>query len=114
VTSRSQSRAVSARRHARADRRLHPPRSRRLVTDAAAPERERLPLEHFEAEEQTHLLPKLSERYGVPTWSEPTVGSSRSWSSHPRPSRIEVSLRSVASPPRRRLVQARNPPSQMG
>jgi transposase len=34
---------------------------------------QRLPLEHFEAEEQARLLPKPTARYDVPEWSEPQV-----------------------------------------
>ncbi len=34
---------------------------------------QRLPLEHFEAEEKACLLPAPTERYDVPAWSDPTV-----------------------------------------
>ena len=34
---------------------------------------QRLPLEHFEAEEKARLLPAPTERYDVPLWSEPKV-----------------------------------------
>lgn len=34
---------------------------------------QRLPLEHFEAEEKARLLPKPTDRYDVPLWSEPRV-----------------------------------------
>lgn len=33
----------------------------------------RLPLEHFEAEEQAYLLPPPTERYDVPLWRDPKV-----------------------------------------
>ena len=35
---------------------------------------QRLPREHFDAEERARLLPPPSTSYDVPTWSEPTVG----------------------------------------
>ncbi len=35
---------------------------------------QRLPLEHFEAEERPALLPAPTEPYGIPTWSDPKVG----------------------------------------
>ncbi len=34
---------------------------------------QRLPLEHFDAEEKARLLPKPTERYDVPLWCEPKV-----------------------------------------
>lgn len=34
---------------------------------------QRLPLEHFEAEEKQHLLPAPTTRYDIPAWSEPKV-----------------------------------------
>jgi transposase len=35
---------------------------------------QRLPREHFEAEERSHLLPAPREPYDVPAWSDPKVG----------------------------------------
>lgn len=35
---------------------------------------QRMPLEHFEAEEKARLLPSPTEHYDVPVWAEPTVG----------------------------------------
>ena len=35
---------------------------------------QRMPVEHFEAEEKAHLLAKPTERYDIPQWYEPIVG----------------------------------------
>jgi transposase len=61
---------------------------------------QRLPLEHFEAEEKPRLLPAPSEPYDIPVWSDPKVG----------PDQLAVVAKALYSLPfeyRKRRVRAR-------